>query len=32
MTGGEYTVVKTEQDFIEKFLTVSNRPMLPAPK
>lgn len=31
-TGGEYTVVKTEQDFEQKFLAVSNRPMLPAPK
>ena len=31
-TGGEYTVVKTEEDFIQKFLEVSKRPMLPAPK
>jgi hypothetical protein len=31
-TGGEYTVVKTEQDFVQKFLEVSKRPMLPAPK
>lgn len=29
MTGGEYVVVKTEQDFEQKFLAVSNRPMLP---
>lgn len=28
-TGGEYTVVKTEQDFEQKFLEVSNRPLLP---
>lgn len=31
-TGGEYTVVKTEEDFEQKFLAVSNRPLLPAPK
>lgn len=31
-TGGEYTVVKTEQDFEQKFLAASNRPMLPAPR
>lgn len=31
-TGGEYTVVKTEEDFEQKFLEVSNRKMLPAPK
>lgn len=28
-TGGEYTVVKTNQDFEVKFLAVSNRPLLP---
>lgn len=31
-TGGEYTVVKTEKDFEQKFLAVSSRLMLPAPK
>jgi len=28
-TGGEYTEVKTEQDFEQKFLAASNRPLLP---
>lgn len=28
-TGGEFIIVKTEQDFEQKFLAVSNRPMLP---
>ena len=28
-TSGEFVVVKTEQDFEQKFLAVSNRPMLP---
>ncbi len=31
-TGGEYTIVKTEEDFEKKFLAVSKRPLLPAPK
>ncbi len=32
-TGGEFTTVKTEKDFIQKFLAVSNRKCLPpAPK
>lgn len=29
MTGGEFVTVKTEQDFVQKFLTASSRPMLP---
>lgn len=32
-TGGEFTIVKTEKDFVQKFLAVSNRKCLPpAPK
>lgn len=29
MTGGEYTEIRTREDFEQKFLAVSNRPMLP---
>jgi hypothetical protein len=29
VTGGEYVEVRTEQDFAQKFLAASNRPMLP---
>jgi von Willebrand factor type A domain len=29
-TGGEFTIVRSEQDFAQKFLAVSSRPLLPA--
>jgi hypothetical protein len=28
-TGGEFVTVKTEKDFVQKFLAASNRPLLP---